>query len=496
MRPSRSTRIALRLGVLLGVLWLGALAGPARADVVSLDDGRQLEGTVVEETDKVVRLRVNRGQGTAVIELPRASVVSIQKGGPDPQKLHADATTALGQGDREGALKILRRLVGEQPTDALLRRELAFAELMGEDLAAARDDYSRAVALDGTNVEALMGLGYVSRRLGERDTAISAYRSATRSGPQHPEAWRALAELLLERDGRGDRDEAVDAARRALKVAPADGRNALLAADALGRATGVGAREEHLAALAILEGFARDHSTEALAPRVVERAAALATRLEERERAHAAVAGFVAARPTLDDATRARVLALDALYTWLAASRPAPPLGLDVAADGLDLEAASRRIDVALELAPAEGELLLLRARVEARGGHFLEGSTDAAKARDLLAAGEARDDAGLVSTFLQRLARDAAAAPGTPAPRPEPLALDVHRRLAALLPFTAAAHEDLARALESAGELESARDAFERARTRAPEADRERLAHEVERVEKLRALRERNKDL
>ncbi|MFZ8507320.1 hypothetical protein ACO1M3_14005, partial [Staphylococcus aureus] len=87
--------------------------------------------------------------------------------------------------------------------------------------------------------------------------AISAYRSATRSGPQHPEAWRALAELLLERDGRGDRDEAVDAARRALKIAPADGRHALLAADALVRAVGVGARDEQLAGLAILESFAK-----------------------------------------------------------------------------------------------------------------------------------------------------------------------------------------------------------------------------------------------
>src|SRR5207248_2005238 len=92
-----SVRRALPGALVLAV----ALGAAARADTVLLKDGRELEGTVIEDGPTVVKLRVQRGTGTAVIDLARADVRLVTKKGSDPQKLAADAQEALALGHHD-----------------------------------------------------------------------------------------------------------------------------------------------------------------------------------------------------------------------------------------------------------------------------------------------------------------------------------------------------------------------------------------------------------
>jgi Flp pilus assembly protein TadD len=481
-RPFRPS--ALGAFALVGALALPALA---RADIVFLKDGRELEGTVTEETDTIVKLKVVRGKGTAILELARSDVRFVRKEGPDLAKLEAEAQEALGLGNRADALRILRSLVAEKPDEGRLRRELAFAELLSDDLEHARDDYARATALDPVDLEAWCGLGYTRGHTGDRDGAIDAYRQATRVGPQHGKSWRFLATLLLERNGRGDREESILAAKRALAISAADGEATLLAAEGLARAQGLGSDAERKSARELLEIFLHDNARDAFAPKIARRAAELSYLAGDAARAKATIGIVIAARPPITDEERERLLALDSLYGWIADKRPAPALGLDAGSPGLDVEAAARRLDLALEALPQDGDLLLLRARLLARRGRTADAREAARRAIAVLPAGATKDDAVLLEEAL---------APRDDATKPEPLTETRARRLVALLPLDWTAHESLGRTLEATGDLAGARDALGRARELAPEAEKKRLGAEESRVEKLRAMREKNKDL
>src|SRR5207248_26998 len=132
-----------------------------------------------------VKLRVVRGKQSVVIDLTKAEVKEVVRAGVDPSKLEAEAQQALLAGEKDDAVRILKQLAEQQPGVARLRRDLAFAELMCEDIAHAKEDYARAAALDSFDVEALMGLGYTCTRTADRDGAIDAYRKATAAGPRH-----------------------------------------------------------------------------------------------------------------------------------------------------------------------------------------------------------------------------------------------------------------------------------------------------------------------
>src|SRR5437763_1296416 len=68
-RRSASVRVS-EVGRLVSVAVLAlALAGAARADTIHLADGREIEGTLVDEGEKVVKIRVTKGNGTAVLEV-------------------------------------------------------------------------------------------------------------------------------------------------------------------------------------------------------------------------------------------------------------------------------------------------------------------------------------------------------------------------------------------------------------------------------------------
>jgi tetratricopeptide (TPR) repeat protein len=471
---------ALTLGLTLGLL------APARADTVLLKDGREIEGTVVEETPMLVRVRVSRGTGTAVVELQRAEVRLVTKKGADTRKLAKDADEALATGHRDDAIRIMKNLVDANPGDARARRDLAFAELLDEQVERARDDYARAAALDPGDVESFIGLGYASARTGEKEAAIDAYRKATTIAPRHVRPWLALAQLLLERNQRGDREDAVVAGRHALEAAPDSSEAALLEADAMARAQGLGAADDRRAALDLLEKFLGAHARATGAVRVARRAADLAFGAGDPARARAAIVNLIAAGPQVTAEDRERLLALEALYGWFAEGRSEPVLGLDPSSERLDVDAALRRVDLALEAVPAEGALLLSRARLLARKGKAAE-ALEAAQSADvaLPAGGAAKKDALLLRTFLDTSKKDEST-----------FAEKDARRLVELLPSSFGAHEALARSLEAAGSLAEARDGMRIAASLAPESEKKRLSDEADRIEAARIKREKNKDL
>ncbi len=458
-------------------------ASPARGDTVSLTDGREIEGTVIEETEKLVKLRVSKETGSAVVELDKAQVRSVMRTSSDVKKLLKDASAALGQGHRDDAIRILKAVVDAHPGDALARRELAFSELMDEQLERSRDDYARAAALDGGDVESFVGLGYTSARTGDKDAAIAAYRKASTIAPRHARVWISLAELLLARGAKGDREEAIVSAKHGLEAAPSSVDAALLAAEGLARAQGLGAGDEQKAALALLEKFSKENAKTPGATRAVRRAADLAFGLGDPARAKALLDAAIAACPEVSQEERERLLALEALYAWFAASRPTPELGIDAGSEKLEVETAIRRLDLALEAVPAQGELLLLRARLLVRKGKTSEAHDAAGAARASLPAGAAQEDARLLEEWLVRKDGDL-------------LAEKKARRLAELLPLAFEAHEALARALETSGDLAGAVAAFKKASELAPDAEKKRLSGDADRVEGLRKKREKNKDL
>jgi hypothetical protein len=88
---------------------------------------------------------------------------------------------------------------------------------------------------------------------------------------------------------------------------------ALLAADALARAQGLGAAEERRSALELLEKFLGEHPRASGVVRVARRAADLAFGSGDAVRARAAIATLIAAGPEASPEDRERLLALEAL---------------------------------------------------------------------------------------------------------------------------------------------------------------------------------------
>ena len=80
------------------LLGMVAAASLSWGDVVRLKDGRSLEGTVVEQTDRAVRLRM-RGGGEVV--LPRSRVVAIERG-ESPTAAYARRAAELKDDDAAG----------------------------------------------------------------------------------------------------------------------------------------------------------------------------------------------------------------------------------------------------------------------------------------------------------------------------------------------------------------------------------------------------------
>lgn len=108
-------------------------------------------------------------------------------------------------GRYDSAVAAYRRLVEESPADASLRSDLAGALGALGRYGEAREQLTRALALDPLNVEALYNRGVIHEKQGHRAEAVDEYRRAAAYRPDYEPARRALLRLTGSPDPRPPR---------------------------------------------------------------------------------------------------------------------------------------------------------------------------------------------------------------------------------------------------------------------------------------------------
>jgi tetratricopeptide (TPR) repeat protein len=530
LTPLRVLWTALLIGASLGLS-----AGEARADEVILRSGRVIRGEVLptESETAPVRIRVKRGQKSAVVELERAEVRYIRRLGSDAERVLRQVDEALAAGEAGRAAKILTEYLEKNPHDARAYRELGFALLLANKPAPAVEALEEACRRDAQDLESRLSLASAQQQVGRRDAAIESYRQAATLAPKHARTWLRLADLLLRRwqarlkaienlpplpqgvaeGAKGDRAQE-------LKSAQADRKEALEAFEHAKRAD---PRDEEVVlthARVILEGpEGEDLAREVLARflRRVPQAAGAARLLAQLEAASGnprqallRVIELLKRRDLLPE-LREHLEAEAALYAWLkdGAKTPAPP-GTDAGADGVDLDRARLRLILLLDLLPSEPRLLLALARVELRAGDLAEarswldrvslalGPQAKGSAADQAQADRVRADAAILARVSATLLK-AKIVPGVSPPKAffgPKVALAQAARTAQLVPWLPAAHRTHAAALERAGQFQEAAKAYARGAQRASGKARDELTSAAQAaLEKARRKRE-HKDL
>ena len=85
-------------------------------------------------------------------------------------------------GDYDGALEMLREGLSVYPNAVELYVGLGYARLAREEFAWARRAFHQALALDPAHEDALVGMGEVLLRLGDRATALACFREVQQMG--------------------------------------------------------------------------------------------------------------------------------------------------------------------------------------------------------------------------------------------------------------------------------------------------------------------------
>src|SRR5688572_1353427 len=85
-------------------------------------------------------------------------------------------------GDYEGALETLKEGIQLYPHSVELYVGLGYTRLAREEYAWARQDFERALVLDGEHEDALVGLGEVMLRFGRRHEALAYFEKARETG--------------------------------------------------------------------------------------------------------------------------------------------------------------------------------------------------------------------------------------------------------------------------------------------------------------------------
>ena len=86
------------------------------------------------------------------------------------------------EGDYEAALELLKEGLAIYPNAVELYVGLGYARLAREEFAWARQTFERALVLDGTHEDALVGMGESLLRFGERDAALRHFRQVDTLG--------------------------------------------------------------------------------------------------------------------------------------------------------------------------------------------------------------------------------------------------------------------------------------------------------------------------
>jgi tetratricopeptide (TPR) repeat protein len=89
------------------------------------------------------------------------------------------------QGHLEEAVQLLRQATKMDPENSDLHRELGITFLLDKEWKRARVEMLEAIRHDPTDADAHNGLGYALEKLGEIDSALKEYRTATRLEPDN-----------------------------------------------------------------------------------------------------------------------------------------------------------------------------------------------------------------------------------------------------------------------------------------------------------------------
>ncbi len=150
--------------------------------------------------------------------------LALYPGDGEMQLHHAHVLFALGQSGYalsrlQEACTCLRARLQEQPEDVKSWRLLAMAELKAEQVDAAIEAHSRALALDPNHLPSLLGISQLLMGRGRTDEAIPWLINALANAPDQLDAIKLNGYALKII---GDQQQAVELFRKALELDPED----------------------------------------------------------------------------------------------------------------------------------------------------------------------------------------------------------------------------------------------------------------------------------
>jgi len=131
----------------------------------------------------------------------KASVVSarsLYKRSDKNQKSFEKAMSELDAKKPDSALKILEKLVVDDPSDFVAWTEKGYIHLDATNFSAANDDFSKALEANKTDLRAILGLGLANISLKSFEKAIEVLLRAYETNPDSADANHYLGEAYLQ----------------------------------------------------------------------------------------------------------------------------------------------------------------------------------------------------------------------------------------------------------------------------------------------------------
>lgn len=127
--------------------------------------------------------------------------------------------TKYKDGQLEEAKADAEQFLSERPDNEIGWTLLGHILADMDDDEAAKEAYKTAISLDPTTVEAITGMGILSRRLGEYDQAAEYYYKAISLDPNYAQAYSSLVVIHLKQK---DFKRAVDVGKRGYNLDESD----------------------------------------------------------------------------------------------------------------------------------------------------------------------------------------------------------------------------------------------------------------------------------
>ncbi len=177
----------------LGCLLCVAITAAARADTITLTNGRVIEAERAWYEGNEVRYEKSGG----VYGLPRSLVARLSRRSTGEASVDPDVVSAgerLAAGDAVEATRLLRRALGRDPNSVAALQGLSRAALALGDPRAARQAAETALSLDPDDPRSLAVLGDALAALGDQPGAQQSYRRSLERRPD-AEVKRRLGEV-------------------------------------------------------------------------------------------------------------------------------------------------------------------------------------------------------------------------------------------------------------------------------------------------------------